>query len=343
MHEKLGSGDGAVFVQTNEAEGNRVLALSRNSNGQLSQAESYSTGGSGDGSPHLTSQGSVVLSEDGAHLLVTNAGSDELTAFTVGGEGLSLLDTLSSGGGAPKSVAEHDGLVYALNTGPPALAGFRLEDGGLVALTESQRELSAGADPAQVGFSPDGSALVVTDRASNSIVLVPVDGEARLGEPTVSPSAGPTPYGFAFARGGALVVTEAFGAETGRAAASSYLLRGTSLEPVSRSVGNGRSEICWAVATSDGYVFTTNFADGAVSRYAVDADGTLVLAAAVAGAAVEGQPGLRDEDLSADERFLYAIDADAGRVYGWAVEGGELTALGSWNGLPATVAGLAAS
>jgi hypothetical protein len=38
--------------------------------------------------------------------------------------------------------------------------------------------------------------------------------------------------------------------------------------PVSRSVGNGRSEICWAVVTSDDrYAFTTNFADGAVSRY----------------------------------------------------------------------------
>ena len=40
------------------------------------------------------------------------------------------------------------------------------------------------------------------------------------------------------------------------------------------SVGNGRSEICWAVVTPDGrYAFTTNFADGAVSRYAIGTGG----------------------------------------------------------------------
>jgi 6-phosphogluconolactonase len=60
--------------------------------------------------------------------------------------------------------------------------------------------------------------------------------------------------------------------------------------------------------------------------------------------AVDGQPGLRDEDLSADGRFLYAVDADSRRVFGWAVENdGRLAPLGSWAELPATAAGLAAS
>ena len=63
--------------------------------------------------------------------------------------------------------------------------------------------------------------------------------------------------------------------------------------------------------------------------------------AAVAAAAVDGTPGLRDEDLSADGRFLYAVDADGGRVFGWEVDDGQLSPLGSWNGLPATVAGIA--
>jgi 6-phosphogluconolactonase len=55
-------------------------------------------------------------------------------------------------------------------------------------------------------------------------------------------------------------------------------------------------------------------------------------------------PGLRDEDLSIDGRFLYAIDADGGRIYGWSVDAdGALESIGSWGGLPETVAGLAAS
>src|SRR3712207_7431395 len=51
------------------------------------------------------------------------------------------------------------------------------------------------------------------------------------------------------------------------AAASSYALVDGSLEPRTPSVGNGRSEICWAVVTPDDrFAFATNFADGAVSR-----------------------------------------------------------------------------
>jgi 6-phosphogluconolactonase len=53
---------------------------------------------------------------------------------------------------------------------------------------------------------------------------------------------------------------------------------------------------------------------------------------------------LRDEDLSRDGRFLYAIDADGGRIYGWSVGAdGTLEPVGSWDGVPETVAGLAAS
>ena len=115
--------------------------------------------------------------------------------------------------------------------------------------------------------------------------------------------------------------------------------------PVSGSVGNGRSEICWAVATSDGrYAFTTNFADGAVSRYALGEDGSLSLDDAAAGIAVDGETGLRDEDLSGDGRFLYALNADSRRIFGWAVgTDGALSPLGAWDGLPEPVAGLAAS
>jgi hypothetical protein len=58
---------------------------------------------------------------------------------------------------------------------------------------------------------------------------------------------------------------------------------------------------------------------------------------------VENAAGVRDEDLTADGRFLYAVDADAQRIFGYAVgEDGSLDRIGSWDGLPATVAGLAA-
>ncbi len=344
MEKENAEAAGAVFVQTNEEGANRVVAFRRGADGHLSSPQSLGTGGRGDGVAHLTSQASVVLTGDATHLLLTNAGTDDVSAFSLRDDGLSLAATVASGGTAPKSVAEYAGLVYVLNAGSGSLVAFRLADGGLERLADSQRELGADADPAQVGFTPDGSALVVTARGTNSIVVYPVEADGRLGKPAIAPSSGPTPYGFAFGRDGTLVVTEAFGAEKGKAAASSYRIVGTAAEPISRSVGNGRSEICWAVVTADGrYAFTTNFADGAVSCYAIADDGTITLADPVAGAAVEGQPGLRDEDLTSDGRFLYAIDTDAGKIVGWTVADGRLSPLGSWDGLPRTVAGLAAS
>jgi 6-phosphogluconolactonase len=234
--------------------------------------------------------------------------------------------------------------VHVLNTGGPTIVGLRIAAGRLEPLAEATRSLAPGSDPAQIGFTPDGASLVISERGANTIAVYPVDDSGRLGEPQAQPSSGPTPYGFAFTRGGTLVVTEAFGAEVGRAAASSYVAHGGSITPASRSIGNGRSEICWAVISNDDrYAFTTNFAD-AVSRYAIADDGTLTLEDAAAGTAVEGETGLRDEDLSSDGRFLYAIDAASRRVFGWAVEtDGALSRIGSWDGLPANRRGLAAN
>jgi 6-phosphogluconolactonase len=337
------SDSGAVYLQTNESGRNRLLTFERAAAGSLAPAETYETGGVGDGVPHLTSQGSVVLCGDGKHLLVTNAGSGDVSVFAVTAGGPTLLQTVPTGA-APKSVAEHDGLVYVLNTGDPSLVGYRLSADDLEPIADSRRALAADADPAQIGFSPDGRTLVITERGANALAAYPVAATGQLGEPQIQPSSGPTPYGFAFTAAGTLVVAEAFGAEAGKAAASSYVMRDGNVVPASRSVHNGRSEICWAAVTDDGrYAFTTNFADGAVSRYAIGADGTLALDDAAAGTAVDGQPGLRDEGLSADSRYLYAVDADSRRVFGWAVgDGGALDPIGSWDGLPETVAGLAA-
>jgi 6-phosphogluconolactonase len=344
-HGMMKTAEAGLYVQTNESGSNKLIAFRRADDGNLTLQGAFATGGSGLGVPHLTSQGSVVLTSDGQHLLVTNAASNDISVFAMGEAGPALIQTVPSGGTAPKSIAESDGWVFVLNTGDPSVVGFRLGSDGLRSVAGSRRELAADADPAQVGFGPDGATLLVTQRGTDSIVVFPLNGAGEPGTPNVRSSSGPTPYGFALTTGGALIVTEAFRAQVGQAAASSYVVRDGTVEPVTRSLGNGRSEICWAVVTKDDrYAFTTNFADGAVSRYAIDSDGRLTLEDAVAASSVEGATGLRDEALSPDSRFLYAIDADARRIFGWAVgDDGSLASLGSWDGLPATIAGLAAS
>src|SRR5215210_232306 len=336
---------GGVYVQTNAAP-NEVLAFRRADDGSLDRIGSVATGGEGDGTPHLQSQGSVILTGDGRHLLVTNVASDDLSVFSVAADASKELRERVHTGSTPRSVAESDGLVVVLNTGEPALVSFRLHAEVIARVEGGDQALDTShADPAQVAFSPDGSMVVITERATDSIVTYELTADGTFGASRTIASEGPTPYGFAFTSDGTLIVTEAFGAEKGAAAASSYAIEDGSLVARTSSVGNGRSEICWVVvAPDDRFAFTTNFADGAVSRYAIAADGSLSLEDATAGIAVDGMPGLRDEDLSSDGRFLYAIDADDGNIYGWSVDvEGSLQLVGSWDGVPETVAGLAAS
>ncbi|HEX9598609.1 MAG TPA: beta-propeller fold lactonase family protein [Gaiellaceae bacterium] len=333
---------GFVYVQTNDADHNEVVVFARRSGGELERLGSHLSGGKGSGEPHLPSQSSIVL--DGDRLFLTNAGSDDVSLFALEGDQAALLDRVASGGSTPRSIAVNGDRVYVLNTGgEPNVAGFALDGDRLVAVEGSTRR--AGSDPAQVAFSPDGRTLLVTDRA-DKIYAFAIDGDGRAQDKVTHESSGATPYGFDLREDGVLVVTEAAGAQVGKASASSYKLGGPAqLAPVSGAVASTRSEVCWAVISKDGQtVFVTNFGDGTISTYAIDADGSIALRDAVAATTVDGTPGIRDEALSSDGEYLYALHADTGRVFGWKVgAGGELSAVGSANGLPLTAAGLAAS
>ena len=92
-----------VYVQTNDAERNEIVAFDRAGDGRLTPLGRYETGGRGTGVPHLASQSSVVLSDDGAWLLVANAGSDELSLFAVETDRPRLAGRIASGGNRPTS------------------------------------------------------------------------------------------------------------------------------------------------------------------------------------------------------------------------------------------------
>jgi 6-phosphogluconolactonase len=329
----------AVYVQTNDAANNEVLAFERRPDGKLTPLGQFATGGRGTGKPHLPSQSSIVLTDDGRQLLVVNAGSDELSLFSVHDDGLRLCDHVASGGATPTSVAVSGNLVYVLNNGTPNIVGFHIADGRLVELDGSARPLSAeDADPAQVSFSHDSRTLVVTERGTDSISTYAIDEHGYATGPTTIKSSGKTPYGFGFTADGAMIVTEAFGGVVGAAAASSYSITGPGkLAPVSGSVADTRSEVCWAAVTNDGrFAYVTNFGDGTISSYEIADGGVLQLRDAVAGSTRLGEKGIRDEAITRDGSYLYAIDAD--------VQGnGALVSIGAFEGVPATVAGLAAS
>ncbi len=337
----------AVYVQTNDDAGNEVLVFERRADGRLAPFGRFATGGRGTGKPHLPSQSSLVLSEAGRQLLVVNAGSGELSLFGVEDGCLRFTDRVASGGARPTSVAISGDLVYVLNNGTPNIVGFRIEDSRLVELEGSARQLSADdADPAQVAFSLDGRTLVVTERGTDSISAYAIDERGYATGPTTIMSSGKTPYGFGFTADGAMIVTEAFGGAVGAAAVSSYsLTEPSTVVPVSTTIGSTRSEVCWAAVTNDGRLaYVTNFGDGTISSYEVANNGALQLREAVAGSTRIGEKGIRDEAITRDGRYLYAIDTDAQKLFGWTVQGdGTLVSIGAFEGVPATVAGLAAS
>ena len=253
------------------------------------------------------------------------------------------------GRGAPTSIAIHGDLVYVLTTGDDAgVRGFRL--GGR---RQARRRCAGGAlelsapdaDPAQVAFSPDGATLVVSERGHRQPdrFAIAADG-ARERAAASSRPPGPTPYGFEFTSSGALVVTEAAGGQVGAASASSYRLDGPGrLAAVSGPVPSTRSEVCWAaVSKDDRYAYVTNFGDGTISSYAIGEEGDLSLLDPVAATTVDGRKGIRDEAFSSDGEYLYALHADARRIFGWSVgDDGSLDPIGAFGDLPETVAGLA--
>jgi AraC-like DNA-binding protein len=102
----------AVFVQTDNTAGNRVVAYDRVADGTLAPAGSYTTGGRGGilaGSvvDHTASQGSLAYDPRPGLLYAVNAGSDTISVFAVRGDRLALRQVLGSGGTFPVSVAVH--------------------------------------------------------------------------------------------------------------------------------------------------------------------------------------------------------------------------------------------
>jgi 6-phosphogluconolactonase len=335
---------GVAFTMTNAPGGNAVLAFDRAPDGALSSAGTYATGGAGTGAG-LGSQGAVTLSDDGRYLLAVNAGSNEVTAFEVMGDRLERLNTVSSSGLMPISVTVYHDLVYVLNAGGSGgIAGFRLDKSGLAPIAQSARPLSSSAaGPAQISFTPDGDALIVTEKAANAIASYVVDADGLAQGPNVTPSSGQTPFGFAFAHRSVLIVSEAFGGAADASAASSYDVADASLSLVSASVPTTETAACWFVTTPDGkYAYATNAGSGSVSGYAVGTDGRLTLLTPGGRTGVTGA-GASDEAVSRNGRYLYALTSGARAIAEFAIAAdGSLTNIGAATGLPAGTVGLAA-
>jgi 6-phosphogluconolactonase len=342
---------GNVYVMTNAASGNAVVAFNRSADGLLSEARTYATGGLGSGSG-LGSQGSLVLSDNQRWLFAVNAGSNDVSVFAIRPSGLQLVSRTPSGGDQPISVTIFKDLVYVLNAGGSGnISGFRFNDqGNLLTLPGSSQPLSNGGvgaapGPAQVSFSPDGRQLVVTEKATNQILTYDVGDNGLASAPVVHLSAGTTPFGFGFSKKGTLIVSEAFGGTADASAVSSYLLNGSALTVVSPSVHTNQTAACWIAVTGNSkYAYTTNAGSGSISGYRVASNGSMTLlnSNGQTGSIGPGS-GPADAAMSVNSQFLYVLATGAHAVAAFQVGAdGSLAPLGQAP-VPIGSAGIAAN
>ena len=317
---------GAVFTQTNDPDGNTVQRFDRAADGSLQPAGTFATGGVGLATLGAR-QGAVELSDDESTVYAVNAGSNSVTSFRVTQAGLERIATVPSGGAAPVSVDERAGRIYVLNSGGvPNVTAFAAGAGGTpTPVAGGTQELPGAAGAAQVSVAPDGSRLVVSERLSNRLETLALDGAGRPGTPVITASSGPVPFGFAFGHRGDVIVSEA-----GNSTVSSYRAAGTgALAAITASLPVGQGAACWVAVSPNGRLAYTGNATGSISGFAIGRDGSLSALTTDGRTAVLASTP-RDLDFARNGRLLYAVSPGSAttgaRVTGYRVgNDGSLT------------------
>jgi 6-phosphogluconolactonase len=330
----------AVFIMSNSADWNEVIAFTRSANGTLHESGRFPTGGRGSGGNNdpLESQGSLALSQDHSLLFAVNAGSGEISVFHVHGSVLVLSDKVRSKGSEPNAIAQHGNLVYVLNTGGSSnVAGFALEGDHLHYINNSLSFLSTNTSgAASIAFSPDGNFLAVTERLTNDVDVFKVQADGTLSPTVINPSAGPGAFSVRFAPDGIALVSETGPASVSNGSAiSSYaILANGTLSAISTSIPTLGGANCWNVVTRDGrFVYVSNAGSSTISGFAISSTGALSpLPGTVVGENTAGATNL-DIAVSADGKFLFTLNSADGTIGTFAIQkNGTLKNLGPANG-----------
>lgn len=376
---------GAVYVASNSYSGNQILAFPRYADGSLGPVEAgVPTGGLGSGPGLLLSddplgaQSSLIVDQPDQLLFVVNAGSNDVSVFSIHGNALTLVDRQSSDGAFPVSLALLNHTLYVLNAAGNSVAGFAVDHsghlahfqtcglpglpGGPVAVlsgtqTQSPQPIMVQT-PGQVGFSPDGTRLLVVSkegpRLETGFPFTTTIGAGRVhvydvsasqhtllncGNPTTTVLSsngsgnGKMPFSFGWTAQGQLLLLEVFGAATsfGGGAVSSFSLQGNdTLTPISTSVPNGETAPCWLVRSGSNVYVANNVSNSssqpnAVSSYVVNSKGQLAASPAVA--ATIGST-LTDMAITSDGHVIYQLATGSAQVFPFRVgSAGALTGL----------------
>ncbi|MEO5675416.1 MAG: beta-propeller fold lactonase family protein [Chitinophagales bacterium] len=339
--------DGYVYTMGNQADLNMIYSYEQHADGSLTLDSIFASGGSGSGEG-LGTQGSLVLNEDHTLLFAVNAGDNSISSFTVDAEGiLALSSTHGSEGTTPVSLTVYGKYVYVVNSGSDNIAGFTIDiNGSLNYIPGSSQPLSTTeAGPGQISFRPNGNQLLVTEKATSRLTFYNVTGGVASAPQWVA-SAGKTPFGFDFMNNKNVIITNAEeGIEHLSSATSYYYLGGNNISSVQVSgpVENNQTAACWLVIAkgSTPYAYVSNTGSNNISSYAIDMSGNLTLVHDIA--ATTHEEPLDMSLISTNGNYLYCVTAGNHGIDEFSRNtDGTLEMIGSVEGLPASVSGLAA-
>jgi 6-phosphogluconolactonase len=336
-----GFGPKMVYMSTNSTIANAVDAFAAQDNGGLVQVGTYPTGGTGTSKSGF-SQGAVTLDQQTGSLFVVNAGSNQISDFSVQPDGgLVLRTTVASGGTDPTSVAAVGSLVEVLNAGgTPNVTGFVATHAGLIAIAGGSQPLSTGASgPEDVVISPGRTHLVVTEKLSDTIDTFAVGPDGSLSPAVTSPSDTPLSFAAVFTPSGQLLVAD--DGSNGASATSSYRVNtnGT-LTSTQLSLPDAQTAACWISLDRNGDFFVSNAGSATMASYEVLPDGRLAFLGNTS--AGSGAHPL-DSAVSSDGQNLYVLDGNLDQISVFAI--GRDAQLAPISALPVPVgsAGIAAS
>ncbi len=332
-----------LYTESNGATANTIMVYRIKGNGSLYYTGSTASGGAGTGMG-LGSQGALTLDYKHDWLFAVNAGDNSVSSFKVNDDGsLTLAHTQKSDGTMPVSATIHGNLLYVLNHGSDNISGYWVaSDGSMTHINGSSRNLSSTTvDAPQISFSPDGNWIIVTEKATNVIGTYKVNSDGTVNKGIFTTSVGPTPFGFDFARGKFMIVSNAAGGAVGAGSATSYTL-GSSGVPydVNGAIPDYQAAPCWFAVTKYGrFAYTTNTASNNISSYYISEWGALYLAQEEAS---KTDAGPVDIVIASNNYFVYELNGKAGTIgcY-WRKLMGGLQLVGNTSGLALSATGLA--
>ena len=339
--------DATVYVMTNAADRNEIIAYTRSYDGRFSEADRYITGGRGSGGTNdpLQSQGSLTLSADHSLLFAVNAGSGTLTSFRVSRYGqLELAGNVATGGSEPLAVASQGNRVFVLDgAGAGTIVGFSLDEfGQLHAIPKSSAFLSAtSAGGSSISITRDGKFLVVTERLTNSLDTFAISADGTLGPIQTIASPVPGIFSGRFDPEGQFILsaTGPAGATNASTISSFSVNSDGALVAVTKSLPTLGNANCWNAVTPNGkFAYVSNAGSSTISAFSVGTDGTLKgLGSTIAATQAENTTNL-DISVSGDGNYLYTLNSMVGTVSVFKINAdGSLTSEGSIDGLPANV------